>query len=193
VARGRVTLIARSVGGSNQCFGGSLIHPPTAGSGYLKESELENQAGSRYLEKKTESWNFGGWVLQNPQRISGFQERTSGSFPVIYRFFSFVIFFAESELGPSRSVHRSRAYMPGLTSSKEPSENHRTAPTLVQIQLKWYLLQGINISSPFTGIRGQGHGPGFTLHWNILATGLTLHWNIPRLSCTSPGWIYVNE
>jgi hypothetical protein len=55
VARGRVTLIARSVGGSNQCFGGSLIHPPTAGSGYLKESELENQAGSRYLEKKTES------------------------------------------------------------------------------------------------------------------------------------------
>jgi hypothetical protein len=53
VARSCVTLIARSVEGSNQWFGGSLIHRPTAGSGYLIESELENQAGSRYLEKQT--------------------------------------------------------------------------------------------------------------------------------------------
>jgi hypothetical protein len=36
-------------------------------------------------------------------------------------------FAAESELGPSRSVHRPRAYMLGLTSSKEPVENQRTA------------------------------------------------------------------
>jgi hypothetical protein len=66
-------------------------------------------------------------VLQNPQRIAGCHERTYGYFPVLYTFFAFFFFFAESELGPSRSVHRSRAYMPGLTSSKEPVKNQRTA------------------------------------------------------------------
>jgi len=89
VARGYVTLIARSVGGSNQCFGGSLIHPPTAGSGYLKESELENQTGSRYLEKKNRIVKLPGMsTFKTLKEFPGFKKES----PVLYRFFSFLIF-----------------------------------------------------------------------------------------------------
>lgn len=85
VARGCVTLIARSVGGSNQCFGGSLIHPPTAGSGYLIESELENQAGSRYLEKKKQNRETSGdEYFKTLKEPPGFRKESL----VLFRFFT---------------------------------------------------------------------------------------------------------
>jgi hypothetical protein len=74
VARGCVTLIARSVGGSNQCFGGSLIHPPTAGSGYLKESELENRPVPDIWKKKLNRETSGDEYFKTRKESPGFRK-----------------------------------------------------------------------------------------------------------------------
>jgi hypothetical protein len=123
----------------------------------LTESELENQAGSRYLENKSRIVKLPGMSTSKPsknRRVSGKNPWFfTGSLQVLFLFNS----FAESELGPSRSVHRSRAYMPGLTSSKEPVEI-KGPPNTGSNPAEVITPTGYQYQHPFSGIRGQGHG-----------------------------------
>lgn len=178
VARGCVTLIARSVGGSNQCFGGSLIHPPTAGSGYLKESELENQAGSRYLEKKNWIVKLRGMSTSKPAknlRVSGKNLWFfPGYFQVLFlcNFFCWVGAGAESFSPPVACLYAwaDLQQRTGRESKDRPNTGSNPAevitPTGYQYQQPFYWY-------PWPRPRARLYG--LTLHWNILATGLTLH------------------
>jgi len=115
--------------------------------------------------------NFRGWVLQNPQRIAGFHERTSGSLPVPYRFFSFLILLLSRSWG--RVVQSTGRVL--ICLAWPPAKNRS--------KIKGPPNTGSNPAEVITPPGYQYHHPFFWYPWPR-PWAFTLHWNIPRLSCT---------